>query len=142
MERKDMQTKLVNNGPNRAKVRHNKPKETQNERAFVDASFEFLVREVDANIDIIKDALRGGQSSVAPESFDDLCRSIRRARLDFENVLRYYGSEYEGQAQHFVDAVHYATDLAMSHGNEKIRQSISNHAAAIQEIQCKMKDAS
>ncbi|MEX1232004.1 MAG: hypothetical protein WEB58_17300 [Planctomycetaceae bacterium] len=107
----------------------------------VDAAFESLVREVDRRTNIAKLALHGKSDQAIRASFDDLCRVIRAARMEFTTVLKYYGHDYDAKAQDFVESVIYAASLAHETNYQEVKDSIARHAEFVQNALSMMRNA-
>jgi hypothetical protein len=107
---------------------------------YVDAGFEQLVRAVEARINDTRHAVQTSQPTIKIMSnFKELCREVRKAKIDFRRVVRFYGATYADSAMHFVELVHCAAEMSKSVDYPEVQKALQRHADEVDTAQSQMK---
>lgn len=112
----------------------------EKEPAYIDAAFEHACRRVDRQSRIVEQIVRSGELTSTRFELEQLCKTIRHARIEFEKVVESYGIDYEDQGRHFIDSVEHAARIAESIDYPEIVASIRKHADHVAAVQVEMKD--
>jgi hypothetical protein len=107
------------------------------ELEYVDAAFELLTRQVESAVNAVD--LQNLETRT--QQLNDLCKIVRKARIEFDRIVRSYGADYEDQGTSFVDLVEYAANLAVQTDCDDVKKSLRKHADHVASAQMEMKAA-